>query len=401
MAKVERVSPMNSSIESVIASPTFLNSSSSFKFLTPGIANFRRSCSPLNLNYSKSPNLSPIKPKTPRSASPFELKKRDLTNYHKSLIKKQKHGFMNNAQNINEITLSVKVILEELKLTEYMHLFEEEEIFLDVFFTISDDDLKAIGIENKEHRKKLIDFINFNTPKKNIAVKKNTMYHSTTQQCFEVLTTTDNLTKTCKKMISRVSSFFRAHPMLKGMAVYAFIWPTSASIQQLINKEEFDWKKCFRFFLFGTFFVAPSLYGWVHLSSNMWSEMTLKTGITKAVVEQFSYGPAASVSFFTIMTLLEGRSFSEAKMEVREKFPQTFQVGVCFWPFFQIINFTFIKERNRVPFVAFGSFIWTIFLAYMKTLDTQKLHEVHVQEHEHPTHTFFEKLKINLQIGTE
>jgi protein Mpv17 len=221
----------------------------------------------------------------------------------------------------------------------------------------------------------------------------------------------------CFKMISRVSTFFRAHPMLKGMAVYSVIWPSSAAIQQLMNKEDLDWKKCFRFFLFGTFFVAPSLYGWVcmkikspssrtthafslkvRLSSNMWSEMTLKTGITKAAVEQFSYGPAASVSFFTIMTLLEGRSFAEAKMEVREKFPPTFQVGVCFWPFFQIINFTFIKERNRVPFVAFGSFIWCIFLSYMKKLDAQKLHDDHLQESDNPSQTFFEKLKTNLQL---
>lgn len=188
--------------------------------------------------------------------------------------------------------------------------------------------------------------------------------------------------------------------MLKGCAVYAVIWPSSAAIQQIINKEAFDWKKCFGFFLFGTFFVAPSLYGWVRLSSNMWSQMNLRTGITKAVVEQFSYGPFASVSFFTIMTLLEGRSFQEAKMEVREKFPQTLQVAVCFWPFFQIINFSFIKERNRVPFVALGSFIWTIFLAYMKQLDTEKLHEVHMKESEQ-SHTFFERLKINLQLTNE
>lgn len=62
-------------------------------------------------------------------------------------------------------------------------------------------------------------------------------------------------------MIAAVSKFFRAHPMLKGMAVYSVIWPTSCTVQQLIAKEEIDWRKNFRFFLFGTFFVAPTLYG--------------------------------------------------------------------------------------------------------------------------------------------
>jgi protein Mpv17 len=176
-------------------------------------------------------------------------------------------------------------------------------------------------------------------------------------------------------MIATVSKFFRAHPMLKGMAVYSVIWPTSSAIQQVINKEKFDWRKSFNFFLFGTFFVAPTLYGWVKITSHMWPQMSLKVGITKAVVEQFSYGPMAGVSFFTIMSLLEGKSFKEARKEVCDKFPSTFQVGVCFWPFVQVINFTFIKERNRVAFVAMGSFIWTIFLAYMKQMDADKLHQ--------------------------
>lgn len=198
-------------------------------------------------------------------------------------------------------------------------------------------------------------------------------------------------------MISTVSKFFRAHPLLKGMAVYSVIWPTSSIVQQMIAKDKLDWKKTLRFFLFGTFFVAPTLYGWVRLSSHMWPEMTLKNGIVKAVTEQFSYGPATGVCFFSIMSLMEGKSFKEAKIEVVEKFPQTFEVAVCFWPFFQIINFTFIKERNRVPFVALGSFVWTIFLAYMKQLDTEKLHEIHVEEEKHP-HKFVERLKMDLQI---
>lgn len=196
------------------------------------------------------------------------------------------------------------------------------------------------------------------------------------------------------KMLARVSTFFRQHPMLKGMAVYSVIWPSSSVVQQLITKEDFDWKKSLRFFVFGTFFVAPTLYGWIKLTSHMWPQMSLKNGIAKAVTEQFSYGPAAGVSFFTLMTLMEGKGFADVRTEVSEKFPRTFRgenevktvwsfihswilfpVGVCYWPFIQVINFSFIKERNRVPFVAMASFIWTIFLAYMQQLDAQDLHE--------------------------
>lgn len=174
------------------------------------------------------------------------------------------------------------------------------------------------------------------------------------------------------EMIARVSSFFHRHPMLKGMAVYAVIWPTSSTVQQIMNKEKLDPLKSLRFFLFGTFFVAPTLFAWIKITTAMWPVMGLRTGIQKAVVEQFSYGPMASVSFFTIISLLEGKNFSEACQEVKDKFPGTFKVGVCYWPFIQVINFSFIKERNRVPFVAMASFVWTIFLAYRKQLDASE-----------------------------
>lgn len=44
---------------------------------------------------------------------------------------------------------------------------------------------------------------------------------------------------------------------------------------------------------------------------------------------------------------------------------------MCYWPVIQVINFSFIKEQNRVPFVAMASFVWTIFLAYMKQIDAE------------------------------
>lgn len=57
----------------------------------------------------------------------------------------------------------------------------------------------------------------------------------------------------------------------------------------------------------------------------MWPQMNLKSGIAKAVVEQFTYGPMAGVSFFTCMTLMEGKGFKEVCSEVKEKFPRTYQ----------------------------------------------------------------------------
>lgn len=57
----------------------------------------------------------------------------------------------------------------------------------------------------------------------------------------------------------------------------------------------------------------------------MWPTMNLRSGVAKAVVEQFSYGPFAGVAFFTLMTLMEGRGFKEVRTELTEKFPRTYR----------------------------------------------------------------------------
>lgn len=104
----------------------------------------------------------------------------------------------------------------------------------------------------------------------------------------------------------------------------------------------------------------------------MYPMMNLKTGITKAIIEQATYGPASMVCFFFGMSILEMKSFDESVTEVKEKFIPSWKVAVCFWPIVQTINFSVIKEKNRVPFVSVASLCWTVFLAYMHHLENKK-----------------------------
>ncbi|KDR12034.1 mpv17-like protein [Zootermopsis nevadensis] len=175
-------------------------------------------------------------------------------------------------------------------------------------------------------------------------------------------------------VFSRTRVYFNKYPLLRGVATYAVIWPVSNLCQQAISgKEKFDFLQALRYSLFGAFYVAPTLHGWLKLSGLMWPQMNLKTALTKAILEQFSYGPFAMVSFFFGMSLLEGKSSSEAANEVTAKFWPTMQVGVFVWPVVQTVNFTIVPERNRIVFVGFCSMVWTCFLAYMKQLETNKL----------------------------
>lgn len=172
-------------------------------------------------------------------------------------------------------------------------------------------------------------------------------------------------------ILSRFLAFTNRHPVVRGMISYGTIWPTSCLIQQLIagkTVDNFDWVQALRFSLYGGLFTAPTLYAWIKFSTRLWPVTSLKTSVAKAVVEQFTYGPAALICFFFGMSLLEGKSIEEAKREVEKKFLATWKVGVCFWPFLQTVNFQYISEKNRVPFVSACSLVWCCFLAYMHQL---------------------------------
>ncbi|CAG9805574.1 unnamed protein product [Chironomus riparius] len=165
MASKVKVSPMNSSF----TSPNVLNLSDQFKFLKPEIQS--RNFSPFVRNQLHTPNISPIIKPT-GSASSF-LKKRSLkerTESAQSKARRRTYSFYPAEEPHNQLmdlTLSVKTVLKDLGLSDYSDTFYKEEINLAAFFTLSDEDLIIIGVNDISDRTKILDFINdFKTPEK-------------------------------------------------------------------------------------------------------------------------------------------------------------------------------------------------------------------------------------------
>lgn len=160
-------------------------------------------------------------------------------------------------------------------------------------------------------------------------------------------------------------------PLIRGMVSYAIIWPTCSVTQEYLEHgttvENADWARAARFGFFGTFFMAPVFYGWMKYTSRFFKRKNLMTAITRAAIEQVSYSPLAMAYFFFGMSLLEMKPIKSCVNEVREKFWPTYKIGVIFWPTAQTLNFYFISEKNRIVFVSAASFVWTVYLAHMKS----------------------------------
>jgi len=70
--------------------------------------------------------------------------------------------------------------------------------------------------------------------------------------------------------------------VLRGMLTYVVLWPSSNLCQQAIQRREsFNYAETFRFSLFGTFFVAPSIYLWVRTIGVLIPGQSLQVALKK------------------------------------------------------------------------------------------------------------------------
>lgn len=63
--------------------------------------------------------------------------------------------------------------------------------------------------------------------------------------------------------------------------------------------------------------MGPTIYMWIRLAGVMWPRTDIKSSLCKAITEQAAYDPFAISTFLFVMNLLDGRTYEQAKQEVR------------------------------------------------------------------------------------
>lgn len=66
------------------------------------------------------------------------------------------------------------------------------------------------------------------------------------------------------------------------------------------------------------------------------------------------------------MCYLEGKTNKEAAGELKVKFWPTYKMDCTVWPAAQVVNFFLVPPSWRVTYNSFMTFLWTVFLSYMK-----------------------------------
>lgn len=98
----------------------------------------------------------------------------------------------------------------------------------------------------------------------------------------------------------------------------------------------------------------------------MFPARNLSTAVKRALFDQVTYSPVALALFFFGLSAIEMKSMEECVGEVRDKFWDTYKLGIVYWPSVQTLNFYLVPERNRMVVLSVASFLWTLYMSHVK-----------------------------------
>ncbi|XP_065572583.1 mpv17-like protein isoform X1 [Artemia franciscana] len=175
------------------------------------------------------------------------------------------------------------------------------------------------------------------------------------------------------------------HHIFRGVVTYACLWPTSELTRQVgqqilegkkineVRYKELNVSRAVNFALYGGLYSAPVAYLWMSFLVKKIPGKKLQNVLLKTLCDQVLYAPFSICCFYTGINLLEKKSFSDIITEIKAKFALTYTSGLSFWPFVQLTNFFIVPDKNRVVFTGVASFIWTVYLSFVKDKKNEEI----------------------------
>lgn len=135
--------------------------------------------------------------------------------------------------------------------------------------------------------------------------------------------------------------------------------------QKLTGSGTNDWARNLRMATLGLLMGPVNHYWYVALDFVMPGRAG-KTVFKKVLADQLVMAPVCCVLFYTGMCFLERKTSRQAMGELKVKFWPTYKMDCTVWPAAQVVNFYFVPPAWRVTYNSVMTFLWTVFLSYMK-----------------------------------
>lgn len=168
----------------------------------------------------------------------------------------------------------------------------------------------------------------------------------------------------------------KSRPILTKSITSACIYTAADFSSQTIalaSSEPYDFVRTARMAGYGMMILGPSLHFWFNFVSKVLPKRDLFTTFKKIVMGQTLYGPVMTVVFFSVNAALQGENVREIGARLKRDLIPTMINGVMYWPICDFVTFKFIPVHLQ-PLVSNSfSYLWTVYMTYMASLEKATL----------------------------
>ncbi|KAL1534521.1 PXMP2/4 family protein 4-like [Salvia divinorum] len=164
----------------------------------------------------------------------------------------------------------------------------------------------------------------------------------------------------------------KSRPIATKSATAALIYTAADITSQTVvggMEQRYELVRTLRMGGYGMVILGPSLHYWYNLMSAVFPKRDVLSTLKKIGLGQTVYGPAMTVVFFSVNAALQGESGGEIVARLRRDLIPTVMNGVMYWPVCDFVTFKFIPVHLQPLVVNSFSYLWTIYLTYMASLD--------------------------------
>ncbi|KAL3927950.1 MAG: hypothetical protein SGPRY_002596 [Prymnesium sp.] len=127
--------------------------------------------------------------------------------------------------------------------------------------------------------------------------------------------------------------------------------------------------------LVGLFYFGPALHYWLEMISRVVPGFDLKSTLIKTLMGQSCFGPLITAVFFAASLVQVNGPVAGLKLwpaKVKQDLLTTWATGLCFWPFVDLICYSFVPVMWIPLGYNFASFLWTIWLSLQAARSVSK-----------------------------
>jgi hypothetical protein len=135
-----------------------------------------------------------------------------------------------------------------------------------------------------------------------------------------------------------------------------------ALCQQVVGTNQWDYKRSLIMATTGFFVSGPISHTTIHILERFIPGNTRKASIQKVLCNTL-LAPLHMSATFTTVTLLKGKSLSDAQQKIKRDLPLTYAAGGMYWPLVGYFNFRHTPIQYRPLVGSLAGVVWGIFMA--------------------------------------